>query len=337
MSFAPEHRPEASEIRDSAHQYLQTGHWRVKNSGTAQKPPDSSTTKAAGQATRRTELKVEEEIDENGAEGARAVPLSQKASTAKRGPFHNWKVWALVTTVLGILWWVAAENGCPRCAYCPEMVFVQGGTFQMGSTDGDSDEEPVHTVRVDDFYIGKYEVTQAQWWAVMGDNPSYFSDCDNCPVENVSWNDVQTFIRKLNEKTGKHYRLPTEAEWEYAARVGKNGYKYAGSNDPDEVAWYKSNSGSKTHPVGLKKPNVLGLYDMSGNVWEWCQDWYDAAYYKNYKNGPGNNPQGPSSGSYRVLRGGSWFNLPRYCRVAGRGRSDPSYRYSGGGFRLAQD
>ena len=233
---------------------------------------------------------------------------------------------------------IAAENGCPRCAYCPEMVFVQGGTFQMGSTDGENDEQPVHTVRVDDFYIGKYEVTQAQWRAVMGADPPElkFKGCDNCPVESVSWNDVQTFIRKLNEKTGKRYRLPTEAEWEYAARGGKKsrGYKYAGSNDPDEVAWHNGNSGSKTHPVGRKKPNELGLYDMSGNVWEWCRDWYDKDYYKN---SPGNNPKGPSSGSYRVLRGGSWYSLPQLCRVANRDWVNPWLRGVNYGFRLAQD
>ena len=217
-----------------------------------------------------------------------------------------------------------------------EMVFVNGGTFQMGSTEGESDEQPLHTVRVDDFYIGKYLVTQALWRAVMSENLNSFAGCDNCPVVRVSWEDVQAFIQKLNEMKGKRFRLPTEAEWEYAARGGNKslGFKYAGSNNIDEVAWYWSNSGSKTHPVGQKKPNELGLYDMSGNVWEWCNDWYDPDYYKN---SPGNNPKGPSSGSYRVLRGGSWNIIPQFCRVANRLRYYPSNRNSGFGFRLAHD
>jgi formylglycine-generating enzyme required for sulfatase activity len=219
-----------------------------------------------------------------------------------------------------------------------EMVFVKGGTFEMGCTseqsDCDDDEKPVHSVTVDDFYIGKYEVTQAQWKAIMGSNPSHFDDCgSNCPVENVSWNDVQEFIEKLNQKTGKNYRLPTEAEWEYAARGGgkSKGYKYAGSNSIGTVAWYDDNSGSETHPVGQKQANELGIYDMSGNVWEWCSDWYDSDYYSS---SPRNNPAGPSSGSRRVLRGGSWGSRGRICRVANRNNLSPGSSYSNSGFRL---
>jgi formylglycine-generating enzyme required for sulfatase activity len=219
------------------------------------------------------------------------------------------------------------------------MVFVKGGTFTMGCTseqsDCDSDEKPTRRVTVRDFYIGKYEVTQKEWRDVMGSNPSSFKNCgDDCPVESVSWNDVQEFIRKLNQKTGKKYRLPTEAEWEYAARGGSQskGYKYSGSNNIDNVAWYTGNGGSKTNPVGRKQPNELGIYDMSGNVWEWVSDWYGSNYYGS---GVNNNPTGPSSGSYRVDRGGSWFNFALICRVANRDYGHPDGRDSGLGFRLA--
>jgi len=215
-----------------------------------------------------------------------------------------------------------------------EMVFVKGGTFKMGYHNGDSDEKPVHRVTVSDFYIGKYEVTQKQWRAIMGNNPSYFKG-DNLPVENVSWDDVQEFLKKLNTKTGKHYRLPTEAEWEYAARGGvkSRGYEYAGSNNIDEVAWYDGNSGNKTHPVGTKKPNELSIYDMSGNVWEWCHDWYATNYYRN---SPHYNPQGPSNGDSRVLRGGSWDYDAGNCRVANRYGDYPGYSDGNDGFRVAR-
>lgn len=215
-----------------------------------------------------------------------------------------------------------------------DMVYVEGGTFTMGATseqgsDAYSDESPAHSVTVSDFYIGKYEVTQAQWRAVMGSNPSNFKG-DNLPVEQVSWNDIQKFITKLNTMTGKTFRLPTEAEWEYAARGGNQskGYKYSGSNTLDNVAWYY-NSGGKTHPVGQKQPNELGLYDMSGNVWEWCQDWYGS-----YSSSSQTNPTGPSSGSYRVLRGGDWgmiFWRNIYSRTYARPDKGRSYN----GFRLA--
>ena len=214
------------------------------------------------------------------------------------------------------------------------MKLVEGGTFQMGSNDSyaESDEKPVHDVTLSSYYIGETEVTQALWKAVMGNNPSYFKG-DNLPVEQVTWNDCQEFIHKLNQKTGKNFRLPTEAEWEYAARGGKKskGYKYAGSNTIDNVAWYTQTTNDKgTKPVKTKSPNELGLYDMNGNVWEWCQDWYG-----NYSSGSQTNPQGPSSGLGRVLRGGSWYGGARYCRVSFRGFNDPddtAYYY---GFRLA--
>jgi formylglycine-generating enzyme required for sulfatase activity len=167
----------------------------------------------------------------------------------------------------------------------------------------------------------------------MGNNPSSFQNCDDCPVEDVSWNKAQAFIEKLNQKTGKHYRLPTEAEWEYAARGGSksNGYTYSGSNDISSVAWYTDNGGSKTHPVGQKQANELGIYDMSGNIWEWCQDWFGADYYSS---SPTENPQGPSWGSLRVYRGGSWSSTAQYCRVASRNFYAPGFRDFLIGFRL---
>ncbi len=215
-------------------------------------------------------------------------------------------------------------------------VFVKGGCFKMGDLWGDGyyDEKPVHKVCVDVFYMSKYEVTQREWEEVMGYNPSHFKGCDDCPVENVSWDDVQEFIERLREKTGINYRLPTEAEWEYAARSGGKHHKWAGTGDESELgeyAWYKGNSGERTHPVGQKKPNGLCLYDMSGNVWEWVQDWYDKEYYTH---SPRDNPRGPSMGSHRVYLGGSWNFEPRFLRSSFRGYDTPSIRSYDVGFRL---
>jgi formylglycine-generating enzyme required for sulfatase activity len=215
----------------------------------------------------------------------------------------------------------------------PEMVFVEGGTFQMGSDTGEDDEKPVHSVTLSSFNIGKYEVTQSQWKAVMGNNPSHFSGCDDCPVETVSWNDVQNFIRKLNAQTGQNYRLPTEAEWEYAAKGGKSskGYTYSGSNELNSVAWYSDNSGDKTHNVGGKKSNELGIFDLTGNVWEWCSDWYGT--YSSYSE---TDPTGASSGESIVLRGGGYGNSKsrNRCRPANRISVGPAYRDDWSGFRL---
>ena len=219
-----------------------------------------------------------------------------------------------------------------------KFIRVKGGTFTMGCTgeqgsDCYDSEKPGHQVSLVDFYIGETEVTQAQWRAVMGNNPSSFTDCDECPVENVSWNDVQDFISKLNSRSGgARYRLPTEAEWEYAARGGtlSKGYKYAGSNNPDEVAWYDDNSGGKTHPANGKKANELGLYDMSGNVYEWCSDWKGS-----YSSGSQTNPTGPNTGVIRVHRGGSWNYDARACRVSFRHNGGPDIRLNFLGFRLA--
>ena len=184
----------------------------------------------------------------------------------------------------------------------------------------------------DSYYIGQTEVTQELWEAVMGSNPSYFTGDNRRPVENVSWNDCQEFIEKLNRLTGKNFRLPTEAEWEYAARGGSKsrGYKYSGSNNPDAVAWYDDNSGGKTHPVAQKQSNELGLYDMNGNVFEWCQDWYGA-----YSSNSQTNPTGASRGSRRVLRGGNWNYDARIVRVSRRSYRTPDGRNFNFGLRLA--
>ena len=216
-----------------------------------------------------------------------------------------------------------------------EMVKVEAGSFNMGATsemeNPYEDEKPVHRVTLtNNYYVGKYEVTQALWQAVMGSNPSSFKGYD-LPVEKVSWNDCQDFISKLNAMTGKRFRLPTEAEWEYAARGGKKsrGYQYSGSNTLGDVAWYSDNSGKKTHAVGTKQPNELGIYDMTGNVWEWCQDWYGS-----YSSSPQTNPTGAVRGSCRVGRGGSWGNSARYCRSSYRGYITPGDRFNRLGLRL---
>lgn len=216
------------------------------------------------------------------------------------------------------------------------MIRVDGGTYTMGATseqgkDAYNSEKPAHQVTLSSYYIGETEVTQELWRAVMGSNPSNFSGSRK-PVENVSWDDCHEFVRKLNSLTGQSFRLPTEAEWEFAARGGNKskGYKYAGSNSIGDVAWYSDNGNSQTHDVAQKSPNELGLYDMSGNVWEWCLDWYDI-----FSNSSQTNPTGPTSGSHRVYRGGSWLDIARHCRVSLRdyGSSGDTKNYLG--FRLA--
>ena len=214
-----------------------------------------------------------------------------------------------------------------------DMVRVEAGTFTMGATpemkDPYKDDKPTHQVTLtNDYYIGKYEVTQALWKAVMGNNPSNFKG-DNLPVEQVSWDDCQKFLSKLNRITGKTFRLPTEAEWEYAARGGNKsrGYQYSGSNNLSDVAWYEDNSGEKTHAVGTKQPNELGIYDMSGNVWEWCQDWFGE-----YSSSSQTNPTGANSGYSRVRRGGFWGSW--VCCSSFRGALEPNGRYDFLGLRL---
>ncbi len=218
------------------------------------------------------------------------------------------------------------------------MVLVKGGCFDMGDIfdTGDSDEKPVHTVCVDGFYLGKTEVTQKQWVDITGHNPSKFQ-CKDCPVERVSWYDVQDFIKKLNEKTGMNYRLPTEAEWEYAARSGGRMEQWAGTNNKEEIgeySWYGHNAGDRTHTVAGKLPNGIGIYDMIGNVWEWCSDWYDKHYYETR---PYKDPQGHSEGHNRILRGGGWRSKDMGLRTTDRNDFDPaSKKFSDIGFRLAR-
>ena len=217
-----------------------------------------------------------------------------------------------------------------------EFVRVEGGCYEMGcgswTSVCDDDEKPVHEVCVDGFWMGKYEVTQGQWQKVMGKNPSGFKKGDDYPVEQVSWDDVQEYIKKLSSRGGREYRLPTEAEWEFAARSGGREEEYAGGSDLDSLAWHHKNSGSTTHPVGTKINNGLGLYDMSGNVWEWCSDWFEEKYYRK---SPRHRPQGPSSGSNRVFRGGDWdYYNPRAVRAVNRGRNRPGVRDDRLGFRL---
>ena len=227
------------------------------------------------------------------------------------------------------------------------MIYVEGGTFTMGCTseqggDCDSDESPNRRTTVNSFYMGMLEVTQSQWEKVMGTsvyqqrnkaNPEWPMEGTgpDYPMYYVSWEEAKEFCARLSRQTGKTYRLPTEAEWEYAARGGKKaeGTKYSGSNYLGSVAWYTDNSSSSTHPCGTKQANALGIYDMSGNVLEWCEDWYG-----NYLSYDTNNPKGASSGQYRVLRGGSWYNSASYCRVASRDYNTPDNRGGDGGFRV---
>lgn len=233
----------------------------------------------------------------------------------------------------------------PDLDLCP----VKGGEFQMGDSSSKYDnEKPAHPVKVSGFYMGKIQVTQRLWKAIMGDNPSYFKG-KHRPVETVSWDDAQEFLSKLNAREdvqafirqlnplGTEFRLPTEAEWEFAARGGacSKGFEYSGSNRLKQVGWYYENSNDQTHEVGQLLPNELGIHDMSGNVWEWCRDWYGSEYYEEcHERGMVENPQGPDTGTSRVLRGGGCGFDPVDCRSVDRYRYDPEGRYRSIGFRL---
>jgi formylglycine-generating enzyme required for sulfatase activity len=217
------------------------------------------------------------------------------------------------------------------------MVLVKGGCFPMGDTFGDGgiDEKPIHDVCVADFFLGKYEVTQGEWTRVMGSNPSQYQKGNDYPVENVSWADAREFIKKLRQETGRPWRLPTEAEWEYAARGGGKKQKYAGTssrNDLPEYAWFEENADFQTHPVGGKKPNELGLYDMAGNVWEWVQDRYDRDYYRQ---SPRDNPKGDPFGVNRILKGGSAYQDAGFLRSSYRDYVAPEAHGNCVGLRLA--
>lgn len=263
-------------------------------------------------------LNEEETIEFELVEGESSMPVQQVVQQPVAQPVAAQKPEnGVVTDADGNV--VATVNGVDF-----KMIKVEGGTFTMG------EGKKAHEVTLSEYYIGEFEVTQELWEAVMGSNPSYFKG-GILPVEYVSWNDCQAFINKLNRLTGKTFRLPTEAQWEYAARGGSKskGYKYSGSNNRDEVAWY---SGRNTRPVGTKSPNELGIYDMSGNVWEWCNDWHGR-----YSSDPQTDPQGPSSGSSRVLRGGSWYIGAGYCHVSDRSYCNPDRMGNchDFGFRLA--
>lgn len=217
-----------------------------------------------------------------------------------------------------------------------EMVDIEGGTFQMGNNNGDIDEQPEHEITLSNFKISKFEVTQALWRAVMGTNPSYFPNCDECPVEQVSWNDTQIFIERFQKITGKSFRLPTEAEWEFVAKGGtkSQNFIYSGSNSLNDIAWNIDNAESKTHKVGLKTANELGIFDLTGNVFEWCQDWYDGLYYQN---SPKSNPINSTTSPSKVLRGGSWSSTSKLSLVTNRTNIAPDKAFADVGFRLALD
>ncbi len=265
------------------------------------------------------------------ANGAEAEPSKSEAkskhTTKAATSLNTTTVSSSITATLGQFF-----RDCPKC---PDMAVIPAGSFEMGSDDGDSEEIPVHRVTITrSFAIGKTEVTQGQWRAVMGSIPAEFrsKDCgDNCPVETVSWEDAQDFIQKLNAMTGKQYRLPSEAEWEYACRAGGR-HKYCGSDKINNVAWYWGNSDSSVHPVSRKQPNAFDLYDMSGNVWEWVED----SDHDSYVGAPTDGSAWQGNGSMHVLRGGSWDMDPWVTRAVKRFRFEPALRVKGVGFRIAR-
>jgi hypothetical protein len=243
-------------------------------------------------------------------------------------------VYIFVDVDMGKLKTLAGIDPGPVYSRVGRLISIPDGSFKMGNGSGDSTENPVRTVRINGFRIGETEVTQKQWQLVMGSAPSYFKGCDNCPVDNVSWNDIQYFFKKLNKQTGLRFRLPSEAEWEYACRSAGKDEKYCGGDDESKLAWYGSNSDEKTHSVAQKQANSLGLYDMSGNVWEWTQDCWHDSY-----DGASSNGQAWESGScaQRILRGGSWIGVAGSLSSTGRFGSSAAKGSRNFGFRVAQD
>ena len=292
-------------------------------------PSDTFAQSAGGQISRRAKTAVKKETPKKKAVRS-SSSASKKKSTQTSVSSANGS--AVAPSSSSFRSFTETVNGVSFT-----MVAVKGGTFTMGATaeqgdEAEDDEKPAHQVTLSDYYIGETEVTQELWQAVMGSNPSGSKGAKH-PVETVSYNDCKLFILRLNQLTGRTYRLPTEAEWEYAARGGSHsiGFKYSGSDNIDAVAWYDDNSGGfTTHPVKQKQPNELGLYDMTGNVWEWCQDWSGS-----YSSSSQTNPAGPSSGSDRVGRGGSWFNNAWRCRVSIRFHDSPTSGSDNLGLRLA--
>jgi len=216
------------------------------------------------------------------------------------------------------------------------MVHIAGGSFSMGTKAGNNDESPQHAVELSSFYISKFEVTQHQWKSIMGNNPSFNKKCNDCPVENITWVDASQFISALNALTNERYRLPTEAEWEFAARGGtlSLNYKFSGNQKLEKIGWFYENASNSSHPVGKKVANELGIVDMSGNVAEWCSDWYGRNYYSTSDL---QNPKGPASGSEKVVRGGSWTDYDQYCKIISRNRNASTFKSKTIGFRLAKD
>ena len=298
----------------------------VSACGVSEKPPEILSQPKPAQT----------QADTKGSKQTKPVPAQMETGEKYWiNPKSGEKYW--IDPKTGEKYWIDPKTGIkyveePKTGM--RLARVQGGCYQMGSKAGYSDEKPVHEVCVKGFEIGMHEITQGQWQKIMGSNPSRFKACGNdCPVEKVSWEDIQDYIKKLNAGSPYRYRLPTEAEWEYACRSGGKAEKYCGGNDLNGLGWYVDNSDNKTHVVGQKQANGLGLYDMSGNVWEWVSDRYGRDYYGNSTR---DNPKGPSSGSSRVFRGGSWFSFAYYCRSAVRNYISPGDRAAYIGFRLAR-
>ena len=349
MAKDPWERPPAEKLEAAAVGFLQNSHWPSVGKAVPNPTLDPIIEPEKPQIGRKTQLIIETET--------LLRPMSEPVTVTKIEPENiiNYTPWIIfcIVCLIGIVISFVLPKGpsieeryerarqdsiamADSLAYAQSelfsMVYVKGGTFDMGSKNGSVDEEPLHSVTLSDFFIGKYEVTQKQWRDIIGNNPSNFVGCDDCPVENVSYYDVQKFISILNGKTGKVYRLPTEAEWEYAAKGGNISmrYYYSGSHNVEVVAWYKENSDLKTHNVGQKQTNELGLFDMSGNVWEWCSDWFDK-YNKDIEF----DPTGPFSGSKRIIRGGDFYNDALFCSSTNRSSQTPNEGNAITGFRLA--